>query len=78
MVVAGQAEAISTAFNYRGIYDGADGTQRRRIELLREKADRYMPTRLMHKLLPENAYVPAHFLRKLILDYWLQQLSKTA
>jgi hypothetical protein len=25
-----------------------------------------------------NAYVPAHFLHKLILDYWLQQLSKTA
>jgi hypothetical protein len=48
------------------------------LGLLREKADRYVPTRLMHKLLPENAYVPAHFLRKLILDYWLQQLSKTA
>jgi hypothetical protein len=48
------------------------------LGLLREKADRYVPTRLMHKLLPENAYVPAHFLHKLILDYWLQQLSKTA
>jgi hypothetical protein len=47
------------------------------LGLLREKADRYMPTRLMHKLL-KNAYVPAHFLRKRMLDYWLQQLSKTA
>jgi len=46
--------------------------------LLREKADRYLPTRLMHDLLPKTAYVPAHFLHKPILDYWLRQLSRTA
>jgi hypothetical protein len=48
------------------------------LGLSREKADRYMPTRLMHELLPENAYVPAHFIHKPILDCWLRQLSKTA
>jgi hypothetical protein len=48
------------------------------LGLLREKADRYVPTRLMHQLLPENAYVPTRFMHKLILDNWLQQLSKTA
>jgi hypothetical protein len=48
------------------------------LGLLREKADRYVPTRLMHKLLPESAYVPTRFMHKLILDNWLQQLSKTA
>jgi hypothetical protein len=46
--------------------------------LLREKADRYLPTRLMHDLLPKTAYVPAHFLHKPILDYWLRQLFRTA
>jgi hypothetical protein len=68
-----------------GIEDGAGGKGGQPfclqvlvfLGLLREKADRYVPTRLMHKLLPENAYAPAHFLRKRMLDYWLQQLSKT-
>jgi hypothetical protein len=50
------------------------------LGLLREKGDRYMPARLMHKLLPENEdrYVPTHFLHKRILHSWLQQLSNTA
>jgi hypothetical protein len=49
------------------------------LGLLRENADRYVPTRLMHKLLRENAdrYVPTRFMH-LIWWNWVQKLSKTA